>query len=256
MEYKCDRCDRKMKTQAQLEFHYKSKKHAKKDVKSIFYASENVTSPDEVVIEKFRSQGVSIPMEIHHVIYVSKKIYNLDAFKEITTSAILVENETVVAIIDFNFFSNELIDILTTECSILYNAGGIVERGKEKSGRDMVVFGWRLTPKEFGIYVQSNRKGRKRIMPISAVDLHTLSARTANRVYDVLNLKMSSWINDLENLVPRELGTLWGRIGYSPFTTMSVTENYWSPDHIDEKDGGSGFIFWVHERNFLSQNFF
>jgi hypothetical protein len=37
MEYKCDRCDGKMKTQAQLEFHYKSKKHAKKDVKSTFY---------------------------------------------------------------------------------------------------------------------------------------------------------------------------------------------------------------------------
>jgi hypothetical protein len=38
------------------------------------------------------------------VIYVSKKVDFLDAFTEITTSAILVENEKVVAIIDFNFF--------------------------------------------------------------------------------------------------------------------------------------------------------
>jgi hypothetical protein len=167
-----------------------------------------------------------IPMGIHHVLYVSKKIDNLDALKENTISVILVENEIVIAIIDFNFFSSELIDILSTEYSILYKAGGIVDRGKQKRGGDMVVFRWRLTPLEFGIYVQSNRKGRERIMPISAVDLHTLSARTANRVYDVLNLKMSSWINELENLVPKELGTLWGRIGYSPFTTMSVTKNY------------------------------
>ena len=54
---------------------------------------------------------------------------------------------------------------------------------------------------------------------------------------------MSSWVEDLESLVAKELGTLWGHIGYISFTTMSVTENYWSPDHIDDKVGGSGFIF-------------
>ena len=67
---------------------------------------------------------------------------------------------------------------------------------------------------------------------------------------------MSFWVEDLESLVPKELGTLWGHIGYISFTTMSVTENYWSPDHIDDKDGGSGFIFWVHKGNFQSHNFF
>ena len=61
---------------------------------------------------------------------------------------------------------------------------------------------------------------------ISAADLNTLSARTTTRVFDVLNTLMSSWIKDLENLVPKELGILWGRIGYTPFTTMSMTENY------------------------------
>ena len=65
----------------------------------------------------------------------------------------MVENEKVMAIIDFNFFSNELINILTNECSILYTAGGIVENGKEKNDGDMVVFGWRYCyAKEFGIY--------------------------------------------------------------------------------------------------------
>ena len=54
---------------------------------------------------------------------------------------------------------------------------------------------------------------------------------------------MSSWIKDLENLVSKELETLWDRIGYIPFTMMSVTENYWSHDHIDDKDRDSGFIF-------------
>ena len=83
----------------------------------------------------------------------------LDAFIEITTYAILVENIKVVAIIDFNFFSNELINILTNECSILYTAGWIVERGKKKSGGDMVVFGWRNCYAEgFDIYKQTNRK--------------------------------------------------------------------------------------------------
>ena len=104
MEYKCDVCDRIMRSQAQLEFHYKSKKHTKMVVKSTLYDTKNVTTPDEVEIQKFRSQGVSIPIGICHVIYVSKKVDFLDAFTEITTSAILVKNEKVVAIIDFNFF--------------------------------------------------------------------------------------------------------------------------------------------------------
>ena len=73
-------------------------------VKFILYDTKNVTTPDEVVIQKFRSQGVSILIGIRQVIYVSKNVDFLDAFTEITISAILVENEKVVAIIDFNFF--------------------------------------------------------------------------------------------------------------------------------------------------------
>jgi hypothetical protein len=57
-----------------------------------------------------------------------------------------------------------LINILTNECSILYTAGRIVERGKEKSGGDMVVFLWRNCYAEgFGIYKKTNRKGRENI---------------------------------------------------------------------------------------------
>jgi hypothetical protein len=91
----------------------------------------------------------------------------------------------------------------------------------------------------FGIYKQTNEKDRKKNMKISAADLNTLSARTATRVFNVLNIQMSYWMKDLKNLVPKELGTLWGRIGYTPFTMMSMTENYWSPNHIYDKDGGS-----------------
>ena len=70
-------------------------------VKFTLYETKNVTTPAEVVIQNFRSQGVSIPIKIRHVIYISKKVDFLDAYTEITTSAILVENEKVVAIIDF-----------------------------------------------------------------------------------------------------------------------------------------------------------
>ena len=72
MEYKCDVCDRKMKSQTQLEFHYKSKKHITMVVKSTLDDTQNVTTPDEVVIQKFTSQGISI--RIRHVIYVSKNV--------------------------------------------------------------------------------------------------------------------------------------------------------------------------------------
>jgi hypothetical protein len=74
------------------------------------------------------------------VVYVFKKMDFLNVFNEITTFVILVENEKVVAIIDFNFFSNELINILTNKCSILYTARVIVKKGKKNSGGDMVVF--------------------------------------------------------------------------------------------------------------------
>ena len=73
-------------------------------VKSTLYDTKNVTTPDKVVMQKFISEGVSIPIGIRHVINVSKKVDFLNAFIEITTSVILVENEKVVAIIDFNFF--------------------------------------------------------------------------------------------------------------------------------------------------------
>jgi hypothetical protein len=55
MEYKCDVCDKIMKSQTQLEFHYKSKKHTKMVVKSTLYDTKNVTTPDEVVIQKYKS---------------------------------------------------------------------------------------------------------------------------------------------------------------------------------------------------------
>ena len=43
-------------------------------VKSTLYNTKNVTTPDEVVIQNFRSQGVSILIGIRHVIYISKKV--------------------------------------------------------------------------------------------------------------------------------------------------------------------------------------
>ena len=73
-------------------------------VKSTLYDTKNVTTLDKVVIQKFRSQGVSISIGICYVIYISKNVDFLIAFTEITTSAILVDNEKVVAIIDFSFF--------------------------------------------------------------------------------------------------------------------------------------------------------
>ena len=73
-------------------------------VKSTLYDTKNITTPDKVVMQKFRSEGVSISIGIRHVIYVSKKVDFLNVFIEIHTSVILVENEKVVVIIDFNFF--------------------------------------------------------------------------------------------------------------------------------------------------------
>ena len=117
----------------------------------------------------------------------------------------------------------------------------------------MVVFLWRSCHAEgFGIYKQTNRRCREKNMKILAADLNTLSVRIVTRVFDVLNTQISSWIKYLEHLGPKELRTLWGRIGYTLFTTISVTVHYWSSDHMNYKDGGSGFIFRVHEGNFQS----
>ncbi len=56
----------------------------------------------------------------------------------------------------------------------------------------MVVFLWRNCYAEgFGIYKQTNRKGREKNMKTSAVDLNTLSAQTTIRVFNVLNTQMS-----------------------------------------------------------------
>ena len=59
-----------MKSQTQLVFHYKFRKHIKMIVKYTLYDTKNVRTQDEVVIQKFRSQRVSISIEICHVIYI------------------------------------------------------------------------------------------------------------------------------------------------------------------------------------------
>ena len=98
-----------------------------------------------------------------------------------------------MAVIDLYIFLNEMINILTNECSILHTAREIMEMDKEKYGGDMVVFLCRNCYAEgFGIYKQTNRKDRKIIIKNSAADLNTLSARTSTRVFDVLNTQISS----------------------------------------------------------------
>ena len=73
----------------------------------------------------------------------------------------------------------------------------------------MVVFLWRNYYADgFGMYKQTNRKCRKKIMKISAAHLNILNARTTTRICNVLNTQISSWIKDLEKLVPKELETL------------------------------------------------
>jgi hypothetical protein len=47
-------------------------------------------------------------------------------------------------------------------------------------------------------------------MKISAADLNTLSARTTTRVFDVFNTQKSSWIEDFEILVPKDVGDTVG----------------------------------------------
>ena len=93
-----------------------------------------------------------------------------------------------------------MINLLTNKYSILYTAGGIIERDNEKSGGNMVVFLWRNCYAErFGIFKQTNRKGREKNMKISAADLNTISTRTTTRVFNMLNTQMSSLIKYLEN---------------------------------------------------------
>ena len=176
--------------------------------------------------------------------------------QDITHSAILMENEDVIAILDYDFFKvkAEKSDLQLVKNFVSLNRdGGVVKR--KMGGGEIKMFGCKSFMHMWGIYKQSvngkeleereHKKMKKASKEkLSPEQLNVLARELTLSLCIEMEKKMASWIEALENLITRSCGKLWGRLGTSPLTTMGLTKNYWMPKHIDKKDIGKSFIIW------------
>jgi hypothetical protein len=212
-------------------------------------------SDEGALIATLRKKGIDIPYNVKRVLQVKKKEDKEEKdMQDITYSAVLMENEDVIAILDYNFFKvkAEENDLQLPKNFVSLNRdGGVVKR--KKGGGEIKMFGCKSFMHMWGIYKQSvngkdpeereHKKMKKASREkLSPEQLDVLAGELTLSLCIEMEKRMASWMVALENLIPRLCGKLWGRLGTSPFTTMGLTKNYWMPKHIDKKDIGKSFI--------------
>lgn len=209
---------------------------------------------EEKLIDAFRAKGVSIPSIVKNVIHVQKlKTALAEAnYREISESSIIVEDNSIVGIVVFNYFQGQQGDDLGNIMYNLCRCSGIVSRSPKKKGALMWMWGARICNGQFNRYAQTKKpRGGGRIPGFkrpSPQELDLIAGFLAGIVYDMLKNDFRSWTVKMEQLVPCDLTTLLGRLGSSPFTTMGGTLNYHAGNHLDDKDMGLGVIAWFEQQ--------
>ena len=77
-----------------------------------------------------------------------------------------------------------------------------------------------------------------------AEKLEELGGSFCDIVYKNLKTNFSLYIMDIESLCLQRIFQNYGRVGKSPYITMSITKNYSSCAHDDPGDGRQSFIVW------------
>jgi hypothetical protein len=89
-----------------------------------------------------------------------------------------------------------------------------------------------------------NQRSKESLLAHTAEDLEAYGNAWADKFVDT-NLRscLASWLQELEDVYPKELPKLTARLGKTPFTAMGVTKNYVSAAHTD-RDVLHSVIFW------------
>jgi len=208
-----------------------------------------VLSEDEKVIQYFVSRVFSIPSCITKVCRVQKRkgYIKTSDLKEITENSILVDGEEFVGLIIFDFFNPKESQVLAMSLYKLCKTSGFVKRSKKLRMNHQFMYGARICNGVFDRYKQSIKPRGGGCLPgkqpPTATDIDFFSCDVVNFVYKKLKMHLSSWTNEWENMVPN-LGTSYARLGFSPFTTMASTLDFYVSPHFDETDSGYGVIAW------------
>jgi len=152
----CIICHKNFNSKEQWRAHNAGKKHKRnyeialkgrvEEQDSSFFANNYSIHED---IQKLRAQGISIPRMVNKIIKchkINSQGYEMNTSKmiELSESCILMEEQDILGIYVDSFFPStkclEYYDLL----EFIYEHGGVVERGQEKSEGDMVMCGWRL----------------------------------------------------------------------------------------------------------------
>lgn len=100
-----------------------------------------------IEIESLCADGTSIPhqvKEIKHCVYSEKPSMklNLKGYEELTNSCVIMEGSAVIGILCHDYFPPKSCKDFFQSLHYLYEYGGIVPRGKARSGGNMIMCGW------------------------------------------------------------------------------------------------------------------
>jgi hypothetical protein len=209
-------------------------------------------SEDGRVITALKKKEINIPFNVKRVLQVKKQKGRKDV-QDLTYSVVIMENEDIVAVLDYDFYkakAEESNFLLPRNFVNLNRDGGVVKR--KKGGGEMKMFGCKSFMHMWGTYKQSingndpeereyKRMKKKLGEKLSSEQLDVVAGELTHSLCVELEKKMASWMVTLRKLIPRLYGNLWGRLDMSPFTTMGLTKNYWMPKQIDKKRCWSKF---------------
>lgn len=135
-----------------------------------------------------------------------------------------------------NVFSKDELLIITKATSYLEREGNNVERSKNKLGTRMTAFGMRYASGDLGRY-----KHRKKDCYKVSEELATFISKRLKCIFPTVFEQLEK-IKEGEGFVSSEAS-----IGFSPFTSFSITRDYNCKPHIDKDDYDLGFIIWIQE---------
>jgi len=151
----CPPCNKSFNSEEQWKAHMGGKKHlyiTEVSLKGMIHEKTEISSTNSNIVDKsiqnLRALGISIPNSVNKIIKCEKvqshsKI-DISKMNKLSESCVLMEGEQILGIYVNRFFSSQKCQQYYDLLNFIYENGGFVERGKEKTGGDMVMIGWRL----------------------------------------------------------------------------------------------------------------
>ena len=189
--------------------------------------------------------GVSLPLHVNVGIQVKKnrmKSFGVEHM-HLNSSTVIVSGQNTIAIYLQQFLNASTCVEIFTIAYILYQGGPNYQRISSKIVNDkkgkMVMCGYKCR----GVIERFSRSN----------EFHLLSNKLATLITQELILVFRSWLKKLEEC-SNSINN-FGQLGNSPFSTMSITLDFYNNNHCDVGDIGYGFFIWFSKGKYTNPLF-